>query len=483
MINSKAIIKVIGNLLLLETMMLLLSSGVSAYYHDAALTSLLVTAGITGVIGLLMLLYSRKSEKAFTRRDGYIMVTCSWLAFALFGMLPFYINGHIPSVTNAFFEAMSGITSTGATILDNIDEMPHGLLFWRSITQWFGGLGIIIFTIALLPFLGVNGLQMFAAEVSGPTHNKVTPRIGITARWIWGIYVGITALLFVLLMLGGMGGFDSICHALTAAGTGGFSTHQESIAFYHSSYIEYVIIIFMFISGINYSLLILFVNGRFKRALKDSELKWYAVTVVAATFVFTIVLWSSRGIEGEDAFRDSLFQVVSLQTSTGFSTCDYMTWPSALWGLLLLVMMVGACAGSTSGGMKCIRVLVLFKVMLNEFKHILHPNAVLPIRMDKQVAPPTLLSTVMAFCFVYFIIIFGSSIFLSTIGIDFMEAIGCSVSALGNMGPALGSYGPSGTWNSMPDAGKWLMSFLMLLGRLEIFTVILLFTPNFWKRN
>ena len=483
MINSKAIIKVIGNLLLLETMMLLLSTGVSAYYHDAALTSLLVTAGITGVIGLLMLLYSHKSEKAFTRRDGYIMVTCSWFAFALFGMLPFYINGHIPSLTNAFFEAMSGITSTGATILDDIDEMPRGLLFWRSITQWFGGLGIIIFTIALLPFLGVNGLQMFAAEVSGPTHNKVTPRIGITARWIWGIYVGITALLFVLLMLGGMGGFDSICHALTAAGTGGFSTHQESIAFYHSSYIEYVIIIFMFISGINYSLLILFVNGRFKRALKDSELKWYALTIVAATLVFTIVLWSSRGIEGEDAFRDSLFQVVALQTSTGFSTCDYMTWPSALWGLLLLGMMVGAYAGSTSGGMKCIRVLVLFKVMLNEFKHILHPNAVLPIRMDKQVAPPTLLSTVMAFCFIYFIIIFGSSIFLSSIGIDFMEAIGCSVSALGNMGPALGSYGPSGSWNSMPDAGKWLMSFLMLLGRLEVFTVILLFTPNFWKRN
>ena len=483
MINSKAIIKVIGNLLLLETAMLLLSTGVSAYYHDAALMSLLITSGITGAIGLLMSFYSRKRPKAFTRRDGYIMVTCSWLAFALFGMLPFYNHGHIPSVTNAFFEAMSGITSTGATILDNIDEMPRGLLFWRSITQWFGGLGIIIFTIALLPFLGVNGLQMFAAEVSGPTHNKVTPRIGITARWIWSIYLGITALLVILLMLGGMGGFDSICHALTTAGTGGFSTHQASIAYYHSAYIEYVIIIFMFISGMNYSLLILFVSGRFRRALKDSELKWYVLTVASAAAIFTLVLWINRGIEGEDAFRESLFQVVSLQTSTGFTTCDYMTWPSALWGMLLVIMLVGACAGSTSGGLKCIRVHVLFKVMMNEFKHILHPNAVLPIRLDKQVAPPTLLSTVMAFCFIYFIIIFGSSIFLSAIGIDFMEAIGCSVSAIGNMGPALGSYGPSSTWNTMPDAGKWLMSFLMLLGRLEIFTVILLFTPNFWKRN
>lgn len=483
MINSKAIIKVIGNLLLLETAMLLLSTGVSAYYHDAALMSLLITSGITGAIGLLMSFYSRKRPKAFTRRDGYIMVTCSWLAFALFGMLPFYIHGHIPSVTNAFFEAMSGITSTGATILDNIDEMPRGLLFWRSITQWFGGLGIIIFTIALLPFLGVNGLQMFAAEVSGPTHNKVTPRIGITARWICSIYLGITALLVILLMLGGMGGFDSICHALTTAGTGGFSTHQASIAYYHSAYIEYVIIIFMFISGMNYSLLILFVSGRFRRALKDSELKWYALTVTSAAVIFTLVLWFNQGIEGEDAFRESLFQVVSLQTSTGFTTCDYMTWPSALWGMLLVIMLVGACAGSTSGGLKCIRVHVLFKVMMNEFKHILHPNAVLPIRLDKQVAPPTLLSTVMAFCFIYFIIIFGSSIFLSAIGIDFMEAIGCSVSAIGNMGPALGSYGPSSTWNTMPDAGKWLMSFLMLLGRLEIFTVILLFTPNFWKRN
>jgi trk system potassium uptake protein TrkH len=425
----------------------------------------------------------RKSPKVFTRRDGYIMVTVSWLLFALFGMLPFYIQGHIPSVTNAFFEAMSGITSTGATILDDIDSMPHGLLFWRSITQWFGGLGIIIFTIALLPFLGVSGLQMFAAEVSGPTHNKVTPRIGITARWIWSIYIGITALLFVLLMLGGMGGFDSICHALTATGTGGFSTHQESIAYYHSSYIEYVIIVFMFISGINYSLLILFVSGKFKRALKDSELKWYLMTVIVVTFTFTATLWASQDMEGEDAFRDALFQVVSLQTSTGFSTCDYMLWPSALWGMLLLIMLVGACAGSTSGGLKCIRISVLWKVLMNEFKHILHPNAVLPVRIDKQVAHPSLLSTVMAFCFIYLLIIFGSSIFLSSTGIDFMESVGCSVSALSNIGPALGSYGPSSTWNSMPDAGKWLMSFLMLLGRLEIFTVILLFTPNFWKRN
>ena len=483
MINYKAIIRVIGNLLILETVMLLISAGVSAYYQDDALMSLLITTGITGITGFLMTFLCRKSSKVFTRRDGYIMVTVSWLAFALFGMLPFYLLGHIPSVTNAFFEAMSGITSTGATILDDIESMPHGLLFWRSITQWFGGLGIIIFTIALLPFLGVNGLQMFAAEVSGPTHNKVTPRIGITARWIWSIYIGITALLFVLLMMGGMSGFDSICHALTATGTGGFSTHQGSIAYYHSSYIEYVIIAFMFISGINYSLLILFVSGKFKKALKDSELKWYTVIVVIVTLVFTAMLWASQDMESEDAFRHSLFQVVSLQTSTGFSTCDYMLWPSALWGMLLLIMLVGACAGSTSGGLKCIRVLVLWKVLMNEFKHILHPNAVLPVRIDKQVAPPSLLSTVMAFCFIYLIIVLGSSIFLSSIGLDFMEAIGCAVSALGNMGPALGSYGPSSTWNSMPDAGKWLMSFLMLIGRLEIFTVILLLTPNFWKRN
>lgn len=483
MINYKAIIRVIGQLLLLETMMLLLSVGVSVYYHDDALYSLLVSVAATAATGLIMVLYARKSVRTFTRRDGYIMVTCSWLAFALFGMLPFYVQGHIPSFTNAFFEAMSGITSTGATILDNIDDMPRGLLFWRSITQWFGGLGIIIFTIALLPFLGVNGLQMFAAEVSGPTHNKVNPRIGITARWIWSVYIGITALLMVLLMSGGMSGFDSICHALTAAGTGGFSTHQESIAYYHSAYIEYVIIIFMFISGINYSLLILFASGKFKKALHDSELRWYALTVVIVTILFTLALWYSQGGHAEEAFRNSLFQVVALQTSTGFTTCDYMTWPAALWGVLLLIMLVGACAGSTSGGLKCIRVQVLFKVMKNEFKHILHPNAVLPVRMDKQVAPPTLLTTVMAFCFLYFLLIFGSSIFLSFIGIDFMEAIGCSVSALGNMGPALGSYGPSSTWNSMPDAGKWLMSFLMLLGRLEIFTVLLLFTPNFWKRS
>lgn len=483
MINFKTIIRIIGILLLLETTMFLVCSGVSFYYRESDMLDFWKAGGITAGVGLLLAFLGKGGERQLTRRDGYVLVSFAWVVFSLFGMLPFYIGGYIPDITNAFFETMSGFSSTGATILNNIESLPHGILFWRSMTQWIGGLGIIMFTIAVLPIFGISGLQVFAAEASGPTHDKVHPRIGITAKWIWSIYAGITALLVGLLMLGGMDWFDSICHAFATTGTGGFSTKQASVAHYNSPYIEYVISIFMFISGINFTLLLLFVNRKFKKFISNAELKFYFGSVVLFTAIIALVLYYTSCMGMEESFRKSLFQVISLQTSTGFATDDYMKWTPVLWGLFTIIMLMGACAGSTTGGLKCIRMVILTKVSRNEFKHILHPNAVLPIRINKQVIPPSIVSTVLAFCFIYLIIIIVSTLLMMAMGVGTAESLGCVISSIGNMGPGLGETGPAYSWNALPDAAKWLLSFLMLLGRLELFTVLLLFTPDFWKRN
>ena len=483
MINFKTIIRIIGILLLLETVMFLVCSGVSSYYRESDMLDFWKAGGITAGVGLLLAALGKGGERQLTRRDGYVLVSFAWVAFSLFGMLPFYIGGYIPDIANAFFETMSGFSSTGATILDDIESLPHGILFWRSMTQWIGGLGIIMFTIAVLPIFGVSGLQVFAAEASGPTHDKVHPRIGITAKWIWSIYTGITTLLVCLLMLGGMDWFDSICHAFATTGTGGFSTKQASVAYYKSPYIEYVISIFMFISGINFTLVLLFVNRKFKKFISNAELKFYFSSVVFFTAVIAIALYYTSPMGMEESFRKSLFQVISLHTSTGFATDDYMQWSPVLWGLLTIIMLMGACAGSTTGGLKCIRMVILTKVSRNEFKHILHPNAILPVRINKQVISSSIVSTVLAFCFIYITIIVISTLLMMTMGVGAEESIGCVISSIGNMGPGLGETGPAYSWNALPDAAKWLLSLLMLLGRLELFTVLLLFTPDFWKRN
>ena len=356
--------------------------------------------------------------------------------------------------------------------MNNIESMPHGILFWRAMTQWIGGLGIVFFTIAVLPIFGMGGIQVFAAEASGPTHDKVHPRIGVTAKWIWGIYAGMTGTLIILLVFGGMGLFDSICHAFTTTSTGGFSTKQTSIEYYHSPYIDYVISVFMFLSGVNFTLLLLMFNGKIKKFIHDAELKFYFMSVAFFTVFIAVWLYQTSSMGAEEAFRKSLFQVISLQTSTGFATADYMLWPSILWGCLLIVMIMGACAGSTTGGIKCIRMVILFKVAKNEFKHILHPNAVLPVRVNK-----------LAFTFLYAIIAIISILVMMGFGVGFLESIGTVISSIGNMGPGLGTCGPAFSWSELPDAAKWLLSFLMLLGRLELFTVLLLFSSDFWKRN
>lgn len=483
MIHKKMICKVLGDLLLIETAMILLCTGVSLFYGENDLPAFLYTACITTGTGMILALFGRNAERQLTRREGYLIVSLAWIIFSAFGMLPFYLSGYIPSITNAFFETMSGVSSTGSTILEKVEDLPHGLLFWRSMTQWIGGLGIILFTIAVLPIFGINGVQVFAAEASGPTHDKVHPRIGITARWIWSIYTGLTLIATLLLAIGGMSWFDSVCHAFAATGTGGFSTRTASIAYYCSPYIEYVLSLFMFISGINFTLILLFVTGHFKKTFHDAELKFYFWCIVGFTLSIFAILYLKTTLDAETAFRTSLFQVISIQTSTGFATNDYMTWPTMAWGMMPILMLIGACAGSTSGGMKCIRIVILVRVMKNEFKRLLHPNAVLPIRINKQVIAPTLQSTVLAFTFLILLICFACILILMGLEIPLTESIGVVISSIGNTGPGLGAFGPAFSWNALPEAAKWVCSLLMLLGRLELFTVLLLFTPDFWKRN
>ena len=483
MINSKLIIRIIGFLLLIETCLFLCCSGVSLLYGEHDLESFLLSALLTTVAGGVLLAIGPGAERSLGRRDGYVIVSVAWVSFSAFGMLPFYISGHIPSITNAFFETMSGFSSTGATILDDIESLPHGLLFWRSMTQWIGGLGIVFFTIAVLPIFGVGGIQVFAAETSGPTYDKVHPRIGVTAKWIWTIYTGLTLLQTVLLCFGGMSLFDSLCHSFATAGTGGYSTKQASIAYYNSPYIEYVISTFMFLSGVNFTLLLFFVTGKFRKFIHDVELKWYFYSVALFTSFIAVTLYFTSSMGTEEAFRKSLFQVVSLHTSTGFATADYMTWQPVLWATLTVIMIMGACAGSTTGGLKCIRMVILAKVARNEFKHITHPNAVIPVRVNKQVISPSIKSTVLAFTFLYAVIIIISILLMMGMGVGLTESIGTVISSIGNMGPGLGLCGPAYSWNALPDVSKWLLSFLMLLGRLELFTVLLLFSTDFWKKS
>lgn len=477
------IFRIMGALVLCEAVMLALCIGVSAWYGEDDLNSFILTTLITLLAGGALLVTGWKAERSLSKRDGILIVGSSWLVVSLFGMLPFYISGYVPGLANAFFEAISGFTSTGSTILDDIESLPHALLFWRSFTQWIGGLGIVFFTIAVLPIFGVGGIQLFAAEASGAAKEKVHPRIGVTAKWIWSIYLGMTVLVFGLLLLGGMDVFDGLCHAFTTTSTGGFSTKQSSIGYYQSAYIEYVIAFFMTASGVNFTLLLLFVNRKFKKFFSNTELKWYLISIAAFTFIIFIGIYQTQNIGIEEAFRVSFFQVASIHTSTGFATADYMTWQPVLWAILSSLMFIGACAGSTSGGIKCIRMIVLTKVARNEMKHLVHPNAVLPVRINKQVIPPSMLTSTLAFIFVYMATIVLGVIIMLALGVDFLESVGTVISSVSNMGPGLGMTGPAYSWNALPDAAKWLCSFLMLLGRLELFTILVLFSPEFWKRR
>lgn len=480
LISPKMIIRVLGVLLIVEMAMFLLCALISWAYHEKEVYTFLTTAGINAAIGGILILCSRGAKRELSRRDSYCIASFAWVLFSIFGMLPFYLSGSVESITNAFFETMSGFTTTGATIMDNIDAQSHGILFWRSLTQWIGGLGIVCFVIAVLPIFHEGNVQLFTAESIGVTHDKLHPKVDVMAKWIWIIYLSITVIETILLCLGGMSLFDAVCHSFSTTATGGYSTKQASVAYWNSPYIEYVIAIFMILSGINFSLYFTLLKGRTRKIFGDEELRWYICSVLILTAIITGALYLNHTYGLETAFRKSLFQIASVHTSCGFATDDYTLWPHFTWMLLIFAMLAGGCTGSTGGGIKNLRLVILFKGVRNVFKRMLHPNAVIPIRINKQSISTHIILSVAIYIGIYMFTILIGWTLLMACGVDFTEAFSTSVSAIGNVGPGLGKYGPAFSWNALPDIAKWILSFLMLIGRLELYCVLVLFYPGFW---
>jgi trk system potassium uptake protein len=480
MINHKVILYLLGFLVLIEGVSILLCAPVSAYHGDGDFGAILLSGAITLAVGLGLFLTYRKCDKNVSKRDGYIIVSVSWIVFSIFGSLPFIFSGHIPSFTDAFFETISGFTTTGASVLNDIESLSHGILFWRSLTQWLGGMGIIVMSIAILPLLGIGGMQLFIAEVPGPTPDKLHPRIKETAQRLWGIYIIFTLVEIVLLILGGMSVFDSICHSFTTMSSGGYSTNQASLI-EQSPYIQYVVTVFMFIAGTNFTLSYFALHLDFKRVWGNEEFKSYLFFTLGFTVVISLGLLLNGNDQYELCFRDAIFQVVSIITTTGFVTANYETWPHLMIMLIFVAMFLGGSAGSTGGGIKIMRIVLLIKNGFFELKRLIHPKAVIPVRFNGQGVSPQIMGNVLAFVMFYIFIMVIGVIVMSALNYDIETSFGAVAATLGNIGPGIGDVGPLDNYAHIPVFGKWFLSFLMLVGRLEIFTVLILFSRNFWK--
>lgn len=482
MINIRFITNILGRLMLIESACFLLCVIISLIYGESDTWAFVYAALITGVTGSCMAYVVKAPDKVLAKKDGYFTVTFVWLFFSLFGCLPFLLGHTIPSFVDAFFETISGFTTTGSSVLNNIESLPHATLFWRSMTQWLGGLGIAVLFLAILPSLGIEGRDLYVAEVTGPTHSKMAATFYSSARKLWLFYLFLTCLETVLLLFGGMSFFDAICHAFATMGTGGFSTKQDSIAYWNSPYIQYVITLFMFMAATNFGLLYAAFKGDPRKILHDEEFKWYTIIIIFASLIITAGLYLTDWAGLEKCFRDALFQVVSILTTTGFATADYLLWPTLLGLIIFIIMFIGSCAGSTAGGIKVIRVVLLFKNSFTEMKRIIHPNAVINVKYDTKSVHPTVMTGVMAF-FILFMIVFSiGSIIMAVFTEDIATACSAVISAMSNIGPGFGSIGPMDNFAHLNDAAKLVLAALMLIGRLEVFTVLVLFSKAFWKR-
>lgn len=483
-----------GLLLVCNGAFMFVAALVSRIYKDGITTEITLAAIITMLVGLFSMFLTRNHQKEVKPKDGYIIVACGWLVMSLSGVLPYLFSGAIPNITNAFFETISGYTTTGASILDNIETLPKGILFWRSLTHWIGGMGIIVLAIAILPLLGIGGMQLFAAEAPGPSADKLHPRITDTAKRLWLIYVGYTTAQTLLLKLAGMNFFDAINHAMATLSTGGFSTKNASLAYWNNQpIIQYIVILFMFLAGSNFVLSYFAFKGKIQRALKDEEFKFYFGFIAFFSLIAGVIIFfqvqpqvSERlpmvfGV-AESSFRHGLFQVLAVITTTGFVTADFTGWTPFLTILFFGLMFLGGSAGSTAGGIKVMRHLLIIKNGLLEFKRTLHANAVIPVRYNNKTVAEHIVYNIIGFFVLYMLLFIIGALVLGFIGLDFQSAIGGAATSLGNVGPGLGSLNPLSNFNSLPAFGKWWCGFLMLLGRLELFTVLILFTPYFWRK-
>ncbi len=481
MIRLRPITNVLGILLLMLGALMFSCLGFAWYFGSDDMTALMRAGAITAGTGALLSLY-RKGETTITKREGYLIVASGWFAMVLFGALPYILSGTTHTIIDAVFESASGFTTTGATIFSDIEALPKGILFWRSLTQWIGGMGIIVLTVAIFPLLGIGGIELFVAEAPGPTSDKIHPRITVTARRLWYIYVGLTIVLIMLMNLFGMSFYDAMNHGFTTMATGGFSTRNASLAAF-SPAVQYLVTLFMFIGGANYTVIYLSLNGKFKRVWASSEFRAYVLLVVLMGLTIGLFLFAYRGYAFEAAFRTSFFQIVSSITTTGYVVADYTSWGSGMTVVFFALLFSGACAGSTSGGIKIVRHLVFVKNSILEFKRILHPRALIRIKINNEIVAPRILTHILVFLLIYLGIIVIGTIVVSALGMDFPSAISAVASAVGNVGPAIGSIGPMNTFAEVPTAAKAFLSFLMLLGRLELFTILVLFTPYFWKAS
>lgn len=495
--------KLFGVLLLIETAALLLTAAVAFHYQRVAgetdARCFVLTAALTGAVGLLLYNIGHTAKKSPLQiRDSFLVVALSWVLFSVFGMLPFMMYGTVDNVTDAFFETMSGFSTTGATILDNIDQQPHGILFWRSMMQWMGGLGVVVFTLAFIPSVakGSKKMSLFAAEAPGLSVEKLAPTMGATSRLLWIIYIVLTLLCAIAYALGPMNRFDAVCHAFTTIATGGFSTHQASIGYFQSDYIECVCIVFMLLSGINFAMYHFLFNGRFDVIRRNEELRWYLIAILVFTLLIigrfffaphfnlmTDEQLASHPQSWWERIRTSLFHVVALLSNTGFQGSNY---DYDLWGRIFLIptvvmMIVGGCAGSTSGGIKMVRVIVLFRYMKKTVYEMLHSSSVYTVKVAGQIVDDLALKRVLSFFSLFIILFMVNVVALSAMGMTMEDGAISFLTCFSNYGPGSGITGPSGTFDAIPNAAKWLLSFDMVVGRLEIFTILLLFSRSFWQ--
>ena len=493
-VNHKIIAHIMGLLLAVNGSFMLIASVMSAVYQDGVLFQMVLSGLITLAIGGLVMFFTRAHKKELDKRDGYIVVALGWVIMSLAGTLPYLFTGAIPSFTNAFFETMSGYSTTGASILNDVESLPKGILFWRSITHWIGGMGIIVLAVAILPLLGIGGMQLFAAEAPGPAGDKLHPRITDTAKRLWLIYVGYTAAETLLLSMAGMSFFDAINHSLSTLSTGGFSTKNASIAHWNDTpLIQYIIMFFMFLAGTNFVLSYFAFKLKFSKIFRDEEFKTYLILLIAISAIFAGVIYFNVDFsvssivhpmvwgELEASVRHGLFQILAIVTTTGFVTADYAIWTPILTISLFGLMFLGGSSGSTSGGIKIVRHLVMIKNGVLEFKRTLHPNAILPVRYNTKAVQRPIVFNVLGFFILYMLSFIVGVIVFSVLGLDFKTALGAAASTLGNVGPALGDLGPIHTYANLPGLAKLWATFLMLIGRLELFTVLILFTPFFWR--